>query len=45
MWFCLGFEISVNDGFRGVYAWIIGGLIDWMSGFCCCAFVLLIWVI
>ena len=43
--FLLRVEIRVNDGFWGVYAWIIGGLIDLMSGFYCCAFVLLIWVI
>ena len=38
-------EIRVNDGFWGVYVWIIGGLIDLMSGFCCYASVLVIWVI
>ena len=45
MSFCLGFEFRVNRWIWGVLAWINCGLISWLSGFCCCVSVLMIWVI
>ena len=43
--FCLGLGLSANLMINDVFAWINCGLISWLSGFCCCVSVLMIWVI